>query len=62
MDIDVMIAGPDNRVYHMDQRKTENVVGYDQQIRCFDCSICGYCSLAVEMNVIADITGVVGWR
>ncbi|BFZ04279.1 hypothetical protein BsWGS_07318 [Bradybaena similaris] len=41
MDIDMLVSGPDNRLYHAEQRKTENVVGFkttsegDYRV-CFD--------------------------
>ncbi|KAI8784082.1 transmembrane emp24 domain-containing protein 5 [Biomphalaria glabrata] len=41
LDIDVLVSGPDNRVYHLDQRKTENTVKFESTQEgdyriCFD--------------------------
>ncbi|CAG5135798.1 unnamed protein product [Candidula unifasciata] len=59
LDIDMMVAGPDNRIYHTEQRKTENVVGFkttsegDYRV-CFDNTFSRISSKIVYFEIFAE--------
>ncbi|KAH9510395.1 Transmembrane emp24 domain-containing protein 5 [Bulinus truncatus] len=59
LDIDLLISGPDNRVYHLDQRKTENTVKFlssqegDYRV-CFDNSFSRFSNKLVFFEIFVE--------